>query len=129
MRLRDCFFCGDSQTPCAYVNSHKGNFSPRVGVNWDPAAKGTKPSGGYGLFYDNPEEYYFDRFADNSPFGSATTLSRPAGGFTNPYQGLTVPAFPLRSLNPARRLLFFRRPVSISACRSTFVQLMCSSGT
>jgi hypothetical protein len=46
------------------------------------------------LFYDNPEEFYFDRFADNSPFGSATTISRPAGGLTNPYQGTTIPPFP-----------------------------------
>ena len=90
------FFCGDSQTPCSYVNGHMGNFSPRVGVNWDPRGKGHETiRAGYGLFYDNPEEFYFDRFADNSPFGSATTLSRPVGGFTNPYQGQTVPAFPL----------------------------------
>lgn len=90
------FYCGDPNTPCAYVNGHMANFSPRVGFNWDPRGKGQETiRAGYGLFYDNPEEFYFDRFADNSPFGSATTLSRPAGGLTNPYQGLVVPAFPL----------------------------------
>jgi len=90
------FYCGDSQTPCAYVQNHWANFSPRVGVNWDPRGKGQETiRAGYGLFYDTPEEFYFDRFADNSPFGSATTISRPAGGLSNPYQGLTVPAFPL----------------------------------
>jgi len=89
-------YCGDPQTPCSYVNSHLGNFSPRVGFNWDPRGRGSETiRAGYGLFYDNPEEFYFDRFADNSPFGSGISLSRPAGGLTNPYQGQTVPPFPL----------------------------------
>ena len=101
------FFCGDSQTPCSFVNSHWANFSPRVGFNWDPRGKGHETiRGGYGLFYDNPEEFYFDRFADNSPFGSATTLSRPVGGLTNPYQGLTVPAFPLPFPTARRKQCF-----------------------
>ena len=90
------FYCGDAQTPCSYVNSHWANFSPRVGFNWDPRGKGKETiRAGYGLFYDNPEEFYFDRFADNSPFGSGISISRPAGGLTNPYQGQTVPPFPL----------------------------------
>ena len=90
------FYCGDAQTPCAYVRSHWANFSPRVGFNWDPRGKAKETiRAGYGLFYDNPEMFYFDRFADNSPYGSGISLSRPAGGLTNPYQGQTVPPFPL----------------------------------
>ncbi len=90
------FFCNDPQTPCSYVKSHWANFSPRVGFNWDPRGKGQETiRAGYGLFYDNPEEFYFDRFADNSPFGSGISLSRPPGGLTNPYQSQTVPPFPL----------------------------------
>lgn len=90
------FFCGDSQTPCSYVNSHWANFSPRVGFNWDPRGKGRETiRAGYGLFYDNPEVFYFDRFADDSPFGSSSTVNRPAGGFANPYQGSPVTPFPL----------------------------------
>jgi hypothetical protein len=90
------FFCGDAQTPCSYVKGHLLNFSPRVGFNWDPRGKGKETiRAGYGLFYDNPELFYFDRFADDSPFGSSSTLSRPGGGFANPYQGQAVPAFPL----------------------------------
>lgn len=103
------FFCGDvAQTPCSYVNSHWANFSPRVGFNWDPRGKGKETiRAGFGLFYDNPEEFYFDRFADNSPFGSATTLSRPAGGLTNPYQGTVVPPFPLPFPTPQSPNAFF----------------------
>jgi hypothetical protein len=90
------FFCGDSQTPCSYVNNHWGNFSPRVGFNWDPRGKGRETvRAGYGLFYDNPEIFYFDRFADDSPFGSSSTVNRPTGGFANPYQGSPVTPFPL----------------------------------
>ncbi len=88
-------YCGDPGTPCSYVNGHSGNFSPRVGANFDPRGKGKETiRAGFGLFYDNPEMFYFDRFADNSPFGSATTINRPPGGLTNPYQGSTVPPFP-----------------------------------
>ena len=90
------FFCGDSQTPCSYVKSKLLNFSPRVGLNWDPRGRGRETiRAGYGLFYDNPEIFYFDRFADDSPFGSSSTVNRPAGGFANPYQGSPVTPFPL----------------------------------
>ncbi|HKV42135.1 MAG TPA: carboxypeptidase regulatory-like domain-containing protein, partial [Blastocatellia bacterium] len=90
------FFCGDPQTPCTYTNRHLADFSPRVGLAWDPLGKGKQTiRAGYGLFYDSPEIFYFDRFADNAPFGSSISLSSPAGGFTNPYQGQTVPPFPL----------------------------------
>ena len=102
------FYCGDSQTPCAYVNNHWANFSPRAGFNWDPRGQGKETiRAGFGLFYDNPEEFYLDRFADNSPFGSATTLSRPAGGLTNPYQGTTVPPFPLPLPTAGSNTAFF----------------------
>jgi len=89
------FYCGDSQTPCEYVNGKMNMFSPRFGFNWDPRGSGKQTiRAGYGIFRENPEIFYFDRFADNSPFGSAVTITRPAGGFANPYQGQTVPVFP-----------------------------------
>jgi hypothetical protein len=101
------FFCGDPQTPCAYTNRHLANFSPRFGVAWDPKGDGKQTiRAGYGLFYDNPEIFYFDRFADNSPYGSGLSLSSPAGGFTDPYQGLTVPHFPLTFPTSAATAVF-----------------------
>jgi len=88
-------YCGDTGTPCSYVNSHWQNFSPRVGIAWDPRGTGRETiRAGYAIFYDNPEVFYFDRFADNSPFGSSISLTTPPGGFTNPYAGQTVPQFP-----------------------------------
>ena len=89
------FYCGDPGINCDFVNSHIPQFSPRVGLVWDPRGKGRETiRAGYGLFYDNAESFYFDRFADNSPYGAQLILSAPAGGFTNPYQGQTVPPFP-----------------------------------
>jgi len=120
------FFCGDSQTPCSYVNSRWLNFSPRVGFNWDPRGKGRETiRAGYGLFYDNPEVFYFDRFADDSPFGSSSTVNRPAGGFANPYQGQPVTPFPLPFPTSATNAVFvpFGTYINIPLnLRPTYVQ-------
>jgi hypothetical protein len=94
------FYCGDSQTPCSYVNSHWANFAPRVGMVWDPQGNGKSSlRAGFGIFYDNPEIFFMDRFADNAPFGSATTLTGSSGAsyvnFSNPYAGTSVPQYPL----------------------------------
>src|SRR5258708_3775524 len=120
------FFCVDTQTPCSYVNSHRGNFSPRVGFNWDPRGTGQETiRAGYGLFYDNPEVFYYDRFADDSPFGSSSTVNRPVGGFANPYQGTTVTPFPLPFPTSAANAVFvpFGTYINIPLnLRPTYVQ-------
>jgi hypothetical protein len=93
------FYCGDSQTPCSYINSHMANFAPRVGMVWDPKGDGKSSlRSGYGIFYDNPEIFFMDRYADNAPFGAATTLTGGTGtstiNFSNPYAGTSIPAYP-----------------------------------
>ncbi|HEY1463716.1 MAG TPA: hypothetical protein VGF44_09895, partial [Terriglobales bacterium] len=89
-------YCGDPNTPCSFANNKLLDFSPRIGLIWDPTGHGTfTVRSGYGLFYDSPEMYFFDRYADNSPYGSAVSLTKPTGGLTNPYLGQTVPPFPL----------------------------------
>jgi hypothetical protein len=97
-----------------------------VGFNWDPRGQGRETiRAGFGIFYDNPEDFYFDRFADNSPFGSASIVSRPAGGLSNPYQGLTVPAFPLPFPTSGANAFFPANGIYINVplnLRPTYVQ-------
>ena len=120
------FYCGDVQTPCSYVNNHLAQFSPRVGVVWDPRGKGRQTiRAGYGVFFDNAETFYYDRFADNSPYGAAILLSAPAGGFTNPYQGQAVPPFPTPFPTSAANAYFPAAAIWINApqnIRPTYVQ-------
>ncbi len=81
------FFYGDPQTPPAFTSRHLADFAPRLGAIWDPAGNGRMTiRAGYGLFYDYPEEFYFDRFADDAPFGSSIDIPRPTGGLSDPYQ-------------------------------------------
>jgi len=83
------FYCGDPQTPCSYINSHLANFAPRVGMVWDPKGDGKSSlRSGFGIFYDNPEIFFMDRFADNAPFGSVGNITfNPAlsTNFSAPY--------------------------------------------
>jgi hypothetical protein len=103
------FYCGDAGIPRAFANKKMLQFSPRAGLIWDPRGKGTETiRGSYGLFYDSPEMYYFDRYADNSPFGSGVSFTPTStGGLTNPYQAQTVPAFPLPFPKPRDANAFF----------------------
>jgi hypothetical protein len=104
------FYCGDPGIPCAFARNQMRQFSPRAGLIWDPTKQGTLTiRAGYGLFYDSPEMYYFDRYADNSPYGSGVSFTpNIAGGFTNPYQGQAgVPAFPLPFPKPGDPNAYF----------------------
>ena len=105
-------YCGDAGTPCAFANDKWLQFSPRVGLVWDPTGRGnTSVRASYGLFYDSPEMYYFDRYADNSPYGSGVSFSpkiSSGASLTNPYVGQgTVPQFPLPFPTPGSPNAFF----------------------
>jgi hypothetical protein len=92
------FFCGDTQTPCSYMNSHLTNFGPRVGLVWDPKGDGKQSlRTGFGIFYDNPEIFFMDRFADDAPYGAATTLTLAgtADTLSNPYLNSGFPTYPI----------------------------------
>jgi hypothetical protein len=94
-------YCGDPGVPCEFQNKKWLQFSPRMGFVWDPTKRGRMTiRASYGLFYDSPEMYYFDRYADNSPYGSGVSFSpqtTKGASLTNPYIGQpgTVPQFPL----------------------------------
>ena len=54
-------YCGDPGVPCAFAQHKLAQFSPRIGLIWDPTKKGNMTvRASYGLFYDSPELYYFD---------------------------------------------------------------------
>jgi hypothetical protein len=85
-------YCGDAGTPCAFQDRKWKQLAPRFGVIWDPRNKGKETiRAGYGIFFDSPEMYYFDRYADNSPYGSGLSFSPTS--FINPY-GSTPQAWP-----------------------------------
>ena len=106
-------FCGDTGVPCSFQNNKWLQFSPRVGLVWDPTNQGKMTiRASYGLFYDSPEMYYFDRFADNSPYGSGISFApktTSGASLTNPYVGQpgTIPQFPLPFPTPGSPNAFF----------------------
>ncbi|MCA1612801.1 MAG: hypothetical protein LC800_01350, partial [Acidobacteria bacterium] len=74
---------GDSVVP-----SDKNNFSPRVGIAWDPFKQGkTIVRAGYGLYYDQPLVGIFEQnafvnppFNNRATFSGGVTLANPTGG-------------------------------------------------
>lgn len=82
------FFYGDKGIPKAYANGSYDDFAPRIGFAWDPRGKGVESiRSSYGIFFDTPESYTNSAFALAPPWANGLTLTSPAGGFQNPYQG------------------------------------------
>jgi hypothetical protein len=81
-------FYGDKGIPRGFANGSYDDFAPRVGLAWSPGGKGTESvRASYGLFFDQPESFTDSAFGAAPPYGNSITLSSPAGGFANPYQG------------------------------------------
>lgn len=89
----------DSQFGRTISPSDKNNFSPRVGLAWDPFKDGkTIVRAGYGLYYDQVLVGIFEQNSFvNPPFnnravytGTAVTLANPTGG--------ALGALPIRGL-------------------------------
>ena len=79
--------------------SDKNNFSPRLGVAWDPWKTGkTVVRAGYGFYYDQVLVGIFEQNAFvNPPFNNRATFSGAGVGFSNPSGG-ALGALPLRDL-------------------------------
>ncbi|HEY2971580.1 MAG TPA: TonB-dependent receptor [Pyrinomonadaceae bacterium] len=79
--------------------SDKNNFSPRVGVAWDPFMKGkTIVRAGYGFYYDQPLVGIFEQNAFvNPPFNNSAVFSGSGVSFSNPSGG-ALGALPVRAL-------------------------------
>jgi Carboxypeptidase regulatory-like domain/TonB-dependent Receptor Plug Domain len=85
---------GDSIYP-----SDKNNFSPRVGLAWDPFKEGkTVVRAGYGLYYDQPLVGIFEQNAFvNPPFNNSAVFSGANVSFSNPSGG-ALGNLPVRAL-------------------------------
>lgn len=82
-------FVGDPGIPRGYVNKRFGDFEPRVGIVFDPKGNGRGViRAGYGVFFDFPELAFSTGFNSQAPWGNTISLTSPAGGLTNPYQGV-----------------------------------------
>jgi hypothetical protein len=84
----------------AIYPSDKNNFSPRIGVAWDPFKKGqTVVRAGYGLYYDQPLVGIFEQNSFvNPPFNNSASFTSAAITFSNPTGGASPSALPNRAL-------------------------------
>jgi hypothetical protein len=84
----------------AIYRSDKNNFSPRVGISWDPFRKGeTVVRAGYGLYYDQPLVGIFEQNSFvNAPFNNSASYTSAGITFSNPTGGAGLNALPNRAL-------------------------------
>ena len=88
------FFPGDTipghgAVPSAGTHHLLWDFSPRLGIAWDPTGSGRwNVRTSYGLFYTVPEMAYFETYSYISPYGNQISLVSPTGGFSDPYAGI-----------------------------------------
>jgi hypothetical protein len=84
-------FNGDPQNPYgkALTASHWANFSPRIGLVWDPTGKGKQTvRAAFTLMHDTPELFYPERWTTNPPYVSSISLT--SGQFSNPFASYTL---------------------------------------
>jgi hypothetical protein len=55
-------------------------------VIWQPTEQ-TSVRAAWGIFNDTPHLFFNTRFSNNPPWGAQLTITNPAGGFSDPYQG------------------------------------------
>ena len=81
-------FYGDKGIPKAYTNNKWAQFSPRAGLAWNPDGSGKQSIRVSGaILRDTAELFYAERLTTNTPWGTSISLTSPAGGLTNPYNG------------------------------------------
>jgi hypothetical protein len=100
-------FNGDASMPSAASNIHANwnLWSPRLGIVLDPRGKGRETlRASFSIGHDYPEMYYSNFVTNSAPWGGLLQLSNPAGGFSDPFQGLGTP-FP-QTLPPPKNYTF-----------------------
>ena len=81
-------YYGDPGIPKTFTNRRMLNFSPRLGLVWNPHGDGrdTIRVGG-AILYDSPEVYYGQRLTSNSPYAAEIILNSPSAPFNDPWLG------------------------------------------
>jgi hypothetical protein len=90
-------FAGDPGVPSTYVNGKLANFSPRIGLVFDPTGAGKQSiRASYNVFHDTPNLYFYAKWADSAPWGSTVTLTPPGtlGDLYSVYPGGNPFPFP-----------------------------------
>lgn len=83
------FFVGDPGIPKGYAYNDIGLLAPRVGLAWDMLGNGKQTlRASYSIFYDLPETFYADRYANAYPWGGNNTLNPTTNGCTATAAGL-----------------------------------------
>ncbi|GGA65080.1 hypothetical protein GCM10011507_15850 [Edaphobacter acidisoli] len=78
------FYYGDRGVLKSFVHSDWMGFSPRLGLVLSPRGGQDVFRLGYGMLYDNIEQYYDERVQSNPPFTDEVDNTNP-GSFDNPW--------------------------------------------
>ena len=93
------YYPGDPGFPCKTgIHRQWAHFAPRAGLAWDPFGDGkTSIRASYAYGYAFNSGIWREDASGSNPWGGRTTITSPAGGFANPWQG-----FPRRKSIPLR---------------------------
>ena len=81
-------FYGDPGIPRAYTHGSWLQFSPRLGLAFNPHGDGRDSIRiGFGILDDANKMFFNELTTNNPPFVDNVILNSPAGGFVNPWQG------------------------------------------
>jgi hypothetical protein len=119
-------FPGDEGFPEDGRSTSWNNFAPRFGFAFDPFGDGkTSIRGGAGIFLNSRNPAFSnDAQVQTSPFSPTVSLTNPAGGFRNPYQGINNP-FPLPF--PVPHDFIFPTPVRVYSWDASHFKLQTST--
>lgn len=91
------FFYGDAGLPKNFTKNYPWQFTPRLGVTFDPVGDGkTVFRAGAGLVFDETNFFASTETTQNAPFATLTTNSATTApiSFSNPWLGGTAPGNP-----------------------------------
>jgi hypothetical protein len=93
-------FYGDKGVSKSFTNNQYSQFSPRLGVTFDPNGKGkTVIRAGAAIMYDSPALYTTQRSAANAPFATEIDLTGTQS-FANPWAKNVNPVTGATAWNP-----------------------------